>query len=355
MRRPLTRRTGSLVLLLWVASGGAGCSSLGHWVMTPPGAFDAADAPPAPDYALPSNWAALSGEPSRADAVPPNDGVAVDPAEAAADAFFLHPTTYFWRTHWSAPIGGWLTKVITGATLAGQASAFNGTARIYAPRYRQMTLAGFELADGRDAALALAYGDVRRAFLYYLETWADDRPLILAGHSQGSRHLRRLLEEFFASGPLRERLVAAYLVGMPVWHREKEPVPVCATPEQTGCMVAWRSFATGADPKAAIDPENRVQGDTICVNPISWIPGGSAPAPENLGSIPLPMIRGPADLVPGYTGARCGAGVLWVDPPPRRGFRLAHPQGDWHAYDYALFYADVRANAEKRVDAFLNK
>ena len=55
-----------------------------------------------------------------------NDGVPGDPAEAPADAFFLHPTTYFWRSHWSAPTGGWLTQAITGATLAGQASTFNG-------------------------------------------------------------------------------------------------------------------------------------------------------------------------------------------------------------------------------------
>ena len=67
------------------------------------------------------------------------------------------------------------------------------------------------------------------------------------------------------------------------------------------------------------------------------------------------MIWGPADLVPGYTGARCASGVLWVDPPPRRGFRLVHPHGDWHAYDYALFYANVRANAERRVEAFLGE
>jgi len=351
----VTRRFCGIASVLCIALGSAGCSSLAHWAMTPDRAFDAADAPPAPDYALSSNWAALPGKPSRADAVPPNDGTPVGPAEAAADAFFLHPTTYFWRSHWNAPTSGWLTRAITGATLAGQASVFNGTARIYAPRYRQMTLAGFEKTDGRKAAMALAYGDVRRAFLYYLETWADDRPLILAGHSQGTRHLLRLLEEFFHSGALRERLVAAYAVGEPVWRHEEGPVPVCETPEQTGCMVAWRTFAEGADTKDAIAPENRARGDTVCVNPINWIPGGSAPASENLGAIPLPMIWGPADLVPGYTGARCGSGVLWVDPPSRRGFHLVHPDGDWHAYDYALFYANVRANAERRVKAFLGE
>jgi len=355
MTCPLKRRLGGIGIALCMLSGSVGCASVSHWVMTPGGAFDAADAPPAPDYARSSSWAALPWKSSRADAVPPNDGVPVDSAKAAADAFFLHPTTYFWRTHWNAPTTGWLTHLITGATLAGDASVFNGAARIYAPRYRQMTLAGFSIPDGRSASLALAYGDVRRAFLHYLEAWSDDRPLILAGHSQGSRHVMRLLDEFFRSGPLRERLVAAYVAGMRIWPYSRGAVPVCATPEQTGCLVAWRSFAEGADSDAEINPGERVEGETVCVNPINWIPGGSAPASENLGSVPLPMIGGPAALVPGFTGARCGAGVLWVDPPSHSGFRLAHPDGDWHAYDYALFYANVRENAERRVRSFLGE
>jgi len=355
MTRPLKRRISGVLLACCMASGTVGCASFSHWLMTPGGAFDAANAPPAPDYALSSSWAALPWKKSRADSVPPDDGTAVDPDEAPADVFFLHPTTYFWRTHWNAPTGDWLTHIITGATLAADATVFNGTARIYAPRYRQMTLAGFELPDGRSEALDLAYYDVRRAFLHYLDTWSDDRPLILAGHSQGSRLLLRLIDEFFRSGPLRERLVAAYIAGMRVWPYLRGTVPVCATPEQTGCFVSWRSYAEGANANLDINPGEAAEGDTVCVNPINWIPGGSAPASENLGAIPLPMVWGPSALVPGFTGARCEKGVLRVDPPWRAGFLVAHPDGDWHAYDYALFYANVRANAELRVRSFLGK
>lgn len=353
MSLSLGRRFGGFVFVLGIALGSVGCSSVTHWMMTPVGPFDAAEAPPAPDYAVAASWAALPGEPTRAESVPPNDGTAVDPSVAAVDAFFVHPTTYFWRTHWNAPTTGWLTHLITGATLAGQASVFNGVARIYAPRYRQVTLGGFSRPDGRKASLELAYGDVRRAFLHYLEAWSEDRPLILAGHSQGSRMVLRLIDEFFHSGPLRERLVAAYVVGMRIWPYFDKGVPVCETPAQTGCLVAWRSIAEGADPTVDLNPAERVEGEAVCVNPLNWIPGGSAPASENLGSIPLPMIWGPGDLIPGFTGARCGAGVLWVDPPSRSGFRLAHDAGNWHAYDYALFYANVRENAGRRVRSFL--
>ena len=62
---------------------------------------------------------------------------------------------------------------------------------------------------------------------------------------QGSRMLLRLLDEYFREGPLRERLVAAYVVGARVWEgpfeRGEAAVPVCDGPEQTGCLFEDRS------------------------------------------------------------------------------------------------------------------
>jgi len=130
-----------------------GCHGLALWVTTPGDAFEARRAPSPPDYTDASSWAALPAEASRANSVPPHSGAVDAQAGAAADVFFVHPTTYFWRRHWNAPCDGWRTRAITGATVAGQASAFNGTARIYAPRYRQMTLPGFRDAAVREAAL----------------------------------------------------------------------------------------------------------------------------------------------------------------------------------------------------------
>ena len=37
------------------------------------------------------------------------------------------------------------------------------------------------------------------------------------------------------------------------------------------------------------------------------------------------------------------------------GFRSNHDEGNWHAYDYALFYMNVRQNAQRRVEAFLDR
>jgi len=51
------------------------------------------------------------------------------------------------------------------------------------------------------AAFELAYRDVKAAFLYYLEHNNSGRPIIIASHSQGSTHAKRLLKELFDGKP----------------------------------------------------------------------------------------------------------------------------------------------------------
>lgn len=330
-----------------------GCASVSRWATTPSTGFEETAAPPAPDYAQQASWAALPGELPRAEAL-------AEGSDPPADVFFLHPTTYFWRGGWNAPVGGFLTRLITAVTLNGQASAFEQAGRIFAPRFRQMTLSGFDRAEVRERALDLAYADVRRAFEYYLAHYDRGRPLLLAGHSQGSRFLLRLLQDYFASGPLRERLVAAYPVGARVYmgpvERGELAIPICEDARQTGCLVTWRSFAHGADPSVDVHPGEPVESETVCVNPISWdLDERPVPAQANLGSIPIPIFGGIPKPQPGLVGARCEGGILWINPPGGCRYAIAHAKGNYHAYDYELFYANVQRNANQRVDAYLER
>ena len=77
-----------------------------------------------------------------------------------------------------------------------QASVFNRSCRVYAPRYRQAIVRVFkeESKDGKKA-LDLAYRDVKRAFQYYLDHYNQNRDFIIASHSQGTLHCTRLLKE----------------------------------------------------------------------------------------------------------------------------------------------------------------
>lgn len=86
-----------------------------------------------------------------------------------------------------------------------------------------------------------AYSDVRRAFINYLE-YHIGSPIIIAGHSQGTQHAKTLIKEFFDGQLLKNRLVAAYLVGMPVKQDEFKTIPPCIDSLQTACFVRWRTF-----------------------------------------------------------------------------------------------------------------
>lgn len=197
-------------------------------------------------------------------------------ADAAVDVFYIHPTTYFSRAGWNQPLDDEDANRGTEFALRAQASAFNEVGRIYAPRYRQMTLNGY-LSDSdadRDKALDLAYRDVRAAFDEFIGQRSHGRPFIIAAHSQGSGHGLRLLSELMsdlAPDPaLRKRLVAAYLIGAAVPQDAlQQTVPgiaLCATPQQTGCAVFYNTIESGAfDPGERPKRFERVR---------AWYPGG---------------------------------------------------------------------------------
>jgi len=283
-----------------------------------------------------------------------------------AAVFFIHPTSYITRDHWNAPLRDAETDARTAIFVRGQASAFNGAGEVWAPRYRQATFGAF-LTSAADAARALdlAYGDVAAAFEAFLEQVPADRPLILAGHSQGALHLERLLRAYVAKRPdLRRRVVAAYVVGWPV-SRDTDlsalSLPECRRADQSGCLLSWQSFAEPADPSLVTDLYDRSTGfdgrprrgtRMVCTNPLTGTPDAAAPASANLGTLKPSADLATAALVKRAVPARCDArGFLLIGDPPSVG-PYALPGNNYHVYDYSLFWANVRVDAERRLAAF---
>jgi hypothetical protein len=327
---------------------------------TPKGHFEAAAAGSGPDFSKESSWVARPGlADDPADWLP--DGVPRSTGKAAV--FFIHPTTYLRNDRWNAPLeAGGDTSFRTRLFIQSQASAFSGAGQIWAPHYRQAAFGAF-LLDSADAksALDFAYSDVSAAFDQFLEA-AGNRPIILAGHSQGALHLMRLLRE--RQTDLRQRLVAAYVVGWPIDTVSDLPalgLPACKTAEDTACILSWMSFGEPANPSLILEQWMRTRGltggernrkDILCVNPITGSEDGVAPPTANPGTLMPTSNFKSARLVPGQVGARCDNGLLIIDGtvPPLGPYVL--PGNNYHVYDYTLFWSAIRRDAERRLAAW---
>ena len=300
-----------------------------------------------PDYSRLDYWAAHPDKKDLADSVPPP----LQPLyirDSLADVFFVHPTTFASQDtgSWNADINDSLLNAKTDyTTILYQASCFN-ECRLFAPRYRQANLKAYYTADSASAARAfeLAYQDIRRAFLYYLEHYNQGRPIIIASHSQGSTHAKRLLREFFDGRPLQHRLVAAYILGMGIPRDFFTSLKPCSDSTQTGCVISWRTFLEGYEP-AYIKKE---MGSSIAINPLTWNQD-TDPAPRTLNKGGI--LPGFSNLVPRVSDAQVHDGVLWIHRPHFKGSILYRTK-NYHIADINLFYVNIRDNLRTRLAAY---
>jgi hypothetical protein len=229
-------------------------------------------------------------------------------------------------------------------------------------------------------AYELAWDDVRAAFLHYMKYENNGRPFIIVGHSQGSAHVERWLKEFWPQPAYREKLVAAYAIGVSFSEKTLSElgggISVCATPEDTGCFISWNAFDRSGDPSqylaAGIDRHQQRHGTlegtaVTCVNPLTFsLAKPAAAASTNLGSLPARRGVGLGDTLrqglelpateTGRIGASCEDGILLVDGVPKEGYAIvALPEGMLHFNEFDLFYQNIRANSVLRSAAFLRK
>ena len=299
----------------------------------------------------------------RPEGAPPPEGDA--PGFAV---FFVHPTSYLERTHWNAPLDDGQSRARARTFLRGLASAFGEASEIWAPRYRQATFGAF-LTDEPEAEQAIdaAYRDVAQAFDYFLAQVGEDRPIVLAGHSQGAHHVARLLRERVAGTPLQDRIAMAYVIGWPLSIEHDLPalgLPACERPDQGGCIMSWSSFAEPARPGQWLEHyrnspgfDGKVRGDSaiLCVNPLTGVAGGAAPASANLGTLKPSDDLTRGELVAGAVPARCDKrGLLLIGDPPELGPYVL-PGNNYHVYDIPLFWRNVELDVARRVGAWTDR
>lgn len=207
------------------------------------------------------------------------DGTKQVRAHAAAedpkfDCFYVYPTVDLVGTSNTTDFSD-ISHVLDA--LMSQGARFSELCRVYAPLYRQTALGS---SGGTSVGLMgdtqLAATDVEDAFDVYLEDFNEGRKFVLIGHSQGTFMLQALYRSRFEGEPaLREKLISALLIGGGPTVPEGEKVggsfqtlPACSEPGETGCVIAYNSYAKEAPP-----PENAVFGrgsggqEIICTSP----------------------------------------------------------------------------------------
>jgi hypothetical protein len=300
----------------------------------------------APDYSRLEYWASHPDKWDPADSVPkPLRGT---DASKTVDVFFLHPTTLTSKqdtTFDNARMNDIrLNEKTDSRPILYQASVFNESCRIYAPRYRQAHLRMYYITDTprAKAAFDLAYADIVQSFRYFLEHQSNGRPFIIASHSQGTTHAKRLLREIIEPDPaLRNRLVVAYILGIAVEKSAYEALQPCRDSLATGCYISWRTYRKGYQGAYVSEKDTTV----AVINPYSW----TAQPVEQPKTLHKGAVLYKFNKVYRHTqSAQIVGNMLWVSKPKFPG-GILYATRNYHAGDINLFYLDLRADIRRRI------
>ncbi|MEN9971775.1 MAG: hypothetical protein RIS20_122 [Bacteroidota bacterium] len=298
------------------------------------------------DYSQYQNWAVLPG------AYP--NGLQSKVSDSSlwkdVDVFYVYPTLMLDKKdkRWNVELSDQdqQQKVLESA-VKYQASAWAEAGKMYVPFYRQAHIRSYyQLEEGGREALLFAYEDVKNAFQYYLEHYNHGRPIILAGHSQGSTHLRMILRDFFDNKPLQKQLVAAYIPGIGMEKTEFSTIPLMNNPKQTGGFVTWNTFKKNIDEDTYI----RWYKGKAVVNPVTWNTQGSASKEQHQGFL----------YSNDQTYCHCFEthvidGALWISRPCSYLGLVSWTMKNLHVGDVNLFWKDINENAKLRARTYLSE
>ena len=236
---------------------------------------------------------------------------------------------------------------------------YQDTLTIYAPFYRQATFPVYSLeAKEAETYFSIAYQDVREAFRYFLKHREPDRPFVLAGFSQGSDMVLRLLKEEFSDDALQAQLIAAYCIG---WRITQEDLTACPwlkpsqSAEDTGVIVSFNSEAVSVTGSLLVPAGVK----TYSINPLNWKTDGTAAGKaENLGACFTDYSGAITREIPFFAGAYIDEerGTLKVpDVVPEDYANSLFPDGVYHLYDYQFFYRNLQENVALRTAAYLQR
>lgn len=251
-----------------------------------------------------------------------------------------------------------------------QATAFENTANIFAPYYRQDDAGStlqMSVDEQQDIVKGIPLTDCTAAFDYYIKNLNNGRPFILASHSQGSNVMIYILQDYMKEHPeVYDRMIAAYVIGYSITddYLAQNPNLKFATGSgDTGVIISYNTQATVCNgPDGVVLPTAKV------INPISWTTDETvAPASANLGSLQLnsdgSVVKNPDGTplaVMNFADAQVDntRNVLicsTVDVATYAPGSAMFGKGVFHSFDIPFYYFNIRANAEERTVNYLKE
>lgn len=275
-------------------------------------------------------------------------------AAQKADVFFVHGTVLHSKTEIYFDPRNEEHRLLPFRPRMIHAGAYEKTCRVFQPQYRQLTMEA-HLNDWETIKnyYRVPVEDITAAYRHFMTHWNSGRPLILAGNSQGSILILELLKHLKACGELPQNLVAAYIIGFTVTQADLDGLGMrlCQSPTDLNCIISYNTLAEGAEKGFTILP------GALCVNPLTWTQSEEkADKSKHLGFVETKE-DGTQIIHKNATNAwidkKIGAVIADIfnteTAPPREYF----PKGDLHSYNYPLFFKNIEANAEERVNAYL--
>lgn len=276
------------------------------------------------------------------------------------DLFLVCPTVDTLDEEFMSLVNDVMKGYFAGA-LEMERGLYEESTRMYAPYYRQMAMNGYELdLTERERRLAIAYKDVSDAFAYYLENENNGRPIILAGFSQGADMVYRLMEEYFGSEEMQQKLVAAYPIGWACTEDMVKEYPQIKPAQSADDLGAVVSFDCEA-PEVTETIINPAGQKAYCINPLNW---KTDPTPAdkslNMGS----RFMKSSGKIKSEAEQLCGCyideerGVLKVTDVTSEEYPAVLgilPEGAYHIYDYQFFFKNLQENVKHRVELYMEQ
>ena len=278
-----------------------------------------------------------------------------------ADCFMIGPSVYTANGgDYNMPTYDASALISYKSTLGMEKDIYSGTCVMYAPVYRQVSLEVYDMpADEAEKYFEIAYGDVRDAFLYYMQNDNKGRPLVIAGFSQGADMAIRLLKEFGDCPEVKDVLVACYAIGWRITDDDIKEAP-CLKPAKgendTGVIIAYDCEAEDVTSSLVVPAGTK----TYSINPLNWQTDSTMAGKElNLGAC-FADYSGGVNEIPEFTGCYIDPvrGSLKVTDVPAEEYPPVlsmFSEGEYHIYDYQFFFRNLQENVAVRVSAFTGK